>query len=97
MVQYNRRQFNSALRNFKNASMGSCYDSPAPHYYQALTMIELRRFDEARLKLDEIDTRFKKSPYGLKARTKILDLNDIIKTKSYESHASKQMLESPDF
>jgi type IV pilus assembly protein PilF len=97
LIQYNRRQFNSALRSFKDASMGSCYDSPAPHYYQALTMIELRRFDEARMKLDEIESRFKKSQYANKARYKVIELNEIVKTKSYESHASKRMLESSDF
>ena len=97
LIQYNRRQFNSALRNFKEASMGTCYDAPAPHYYQALTMIELRRFEDARLKLDEIDTRFKKSSYAAKARSKAIELNKIENRKSPESHASRKMFESPDF
>lgn len=97
LIQYQRRQFNSALNNFKEASMGTCYDSPAPHYYQALTMIELRRFDEARIKLDEIDTRFKKSNFAVKARSKAIELNQIENRKSTESHASRNVLESPDF
>lgn len=97
LIQYQRRQFNSSLRNFKEASMGTCFNSPAPHYYQALSMIELRRYDEARAKLDEIDTRFKKSTYAVKARTKAIELQSIEKNKSYESHASRKVLESPDF
>lgn len=97
MIQYNRRQFNSALRNFKEASMGSCYELPAPHYYQALTFTELKRYDEARAKLEEIDARFKESVYAVKARTKAVELRDIENRKPIESHASRKVLESPDF
>ena len=97
LLQYQRRQHNSALNNFKEATMGTCVESPAPHYYQALSLIELRRFDEARMKLDEIDTRFKKSAFAVKARSKMTEINQIEKRKSTESHASRNVLESPDF
>lgn len=97
VIRYQRRQYNSALRYLKEASIGTCYEAPAPHYYQALTMIELRRFDEARMKLDEVDTRFKKSVYARKARLKSIEINEIEKRKSSESHASRDVLESPDF
>jgi type IV pilus assembly protein PilF len=97
LIQFKRKQFNTALRNFKEASMGTCYEAPAPHYFQALTLIELRRFEDARVKLDEIDTRFKKSVYATKARAKFVEINEIEKLKSSESHASRKMLETPDF
>lgn len=97
LIQYNRRQFNSSLRNFKEASMGSCYENAGPHYYQALTLVELKRYDDARVKLDEIDTRFKKSIFAVKARELAIDLQTIEKNKSTESHASRKVLESPDF
>lgn len=97
LIQYNRRQFNTALRNFKEASMGTCYEAPAPHYYQALTLIALKRFEDARIKLDEVDTRFKKSVYAVKARSKVLELNEIENQRSSDSHASRMVLESPDF
>ncbi len=97
LVQYNRRQYNSALKNFKEASMGVCVDSPAPYYYQALSLIELRRYDDARMRLDEIDTRFKKSDYAQKARQKAIELTTIENKRSSESHASRKVLESPDF
>ncbi len=97
LIQYNRRQFNSALGNFKEATMGSCYETPGPHYYQALTLIELKRYDDARMKLDEIDTRFKKSSFAAKARQLALNIQTIEKNKSNETHASRKVLESPDF
>lgn len=97
LIHYTRRQFTGALKNFKESSMGSCYESPASHYYQALTMIELKRYDDARMKLDEIDSRFKKSDFAVKARQKAIELQSIEKNKSIESHASRKVLESPDF
>lgn len=97
LLQYQRKQFSSALKNFKEATMGTCYESPAPHYYQALSMVGLRRFEEARIKLDEIDTRFKKSVYAVRARAKVIELNEIENRKPIESHASRNVLESPDF
>ena len=97
-IQYQRRQFNTALKNFKEASMGTCYESAAPHYYQALAMIELRRFEEARIKLDDIETRFPKTQFAAKARHKAIELNNIEnRLKSSEAHASRKVLESPDF
>lgn len=98
LLQYGRKQFNSALKNFKEASMGVCFDSPAAHYYQGLTLSALKRYNEARMKFDEIDARFKNSEFAVKARTKMMELNDISKNNvSDEFHASGKVLESPEF
>lgn len=98
LIQYSRRQFKTALRNFKESTMGTCMNSPMAHYYQALTLTELRRFDEARMKYDEIDTRFKKSIYGVKSRNKLVELNDLeARHKSEETHAARKVLDSPEF
>jgi type IV pilus assembly protein PilF len=97
LISFNRRQFNSALKSFKEASLGTCVDSPAPHYYQGLTYIELKRFNEARMKFDEIDTKFKKSAFAVKARTKMMEVNDIEARYRAESHASGKALDAPEF
>jgi type IV pilus assembly protein PilF len=97
LIQYKRGQFNSALNNFKDAAMGTCYESPAPHYYQALSLIELKKYEEARIKLDEIDTRFKQNEFAVKARQKVIELNELENRRPSETHASRKMLETPDF
>lgn len=97
LIQYNKKQFKTALKNLKEASMGDCYESPAPHYYQALTLIDLGRYDDARIKLDEIETHFKKSIFAAKARAKAIEISNIESRKSSESHASRKVLESPNF
>ncbi len=98
VMDFDRRQFNKALKNFKDASMGTCTEAPAPIYYQALTFIELKRFNEARVKLDEIDAKFGKSEYALKARRKMVEVNQIEQNHTIQdSHASRKMFESPEF
>jgi Tfp pilus assembly protein PilF len=99
LIQYEKKQFNLALKNFREASMGTCYESsPGAHYYQGLTLTSLKRFNEARLKYDELDARFKSSDYAAKARMKMMELNEIEKNNlTEESHASRKLLESPEF
>lgn len=98
ILNYDKKNYTMALKNFKDASMGVCYDSPAPHYYQGMALMGLKRFNEARIKFDEIDTRFKKTVYAVKARTKAMEITELeSRYKSEETHASRKTLESPDF
>lgn len=98
IIQYNRKQYNQAYTSFKDASMGTCVESPAAHYYQGLTLTNLRRFNEARMKFDEIDAKFKKSEFAAKARMKMNELVEIEKNiPAEEFQASRKLLESPEF
>jgi len=98
LIQYGRKQFNSALKNFKEATLGTCYDSPAAHYYQGSALIGLKRYNDARMKFDEIDARFKKSEFATKARMEMMELNHIEKNSmTEEAHATSKLLESPNF
>lgn len=97
LIYYTRKQFNTALRNFKDASMGICYNSPAPIFHQALTLIELRNYEDARIKLNEIETRFGKTPYAARARAKVIELNGMLKNRMIEAKSTSKMLESPEF
>lgn len=96
MVYYTRRQLNSALKFFREAGLGTCYESPAPHFYQGLTLMELKKFDEARVKFDDVETRFKKSIYAVKARTKSIELQSI-EIQTDKQVGQKTRLESPQF
>jgi type IV pilus assembly protein PilF len=97
LIQYKRKQFQTALKSFKEATMGSCYDLPAPHYYQAQSLIGLRRYLDARIKFDEIETKFKKSIYAQKSRAKIIEINQFEKIENPESIASRKIMESSEF
>lgn len=98
LLQYKRRQFNTALKNFKESSLGTCYNAPAPVYYQGLALSELKQFEDARLKFEEVISRFGKTDFAAKARARTLELNKLeSKYKAEDFHASRKVLESPDF
>jgi len=95
------RKLKKALSYFRDASMGVCYQDPSPTYYQALTLIELKRFDEARLKLNEVETRFPRSPYAQKSRQKMSQITQMELKHSDSNnntfHANGSKMESPEF
>lgn len=95
LLKYERRDFKAALKSFRDSTLGSCYDRPGSHWYQALSMIQLKQFTEARIKLDEIETRFKNTTFAVKARSKIIELNELEFQRPETSHASGTML-TPD-
>lgn len=99
MIYYNNRQLNLALKNLKEAGTGVCYESPAPHYYQGVVMMELGRLDEARMKFDEVESRFKKTSFATRARVKARELSsvDIGETKQPETAAKSEYLDGPKF
>jgi type IV pilus assembly protein PilF len=98
LMHYEEKQFSDSLKSFKDATMGTCFESPAPHFYQALSLIGLKRFNEARVKLNEVETRFGKTEFGEKSRRKMNEIEQIEQNNMSESfHASRKMLESPDF
>lgn len=99
LLQYSRKQYKMAYKNFKEASMGVCYESsPAAHYYQGLTLAKLQRYNEARMKFDEIDAKFKNSEFSALARNRMVELNELERTNpAADNHASRNVLESPEF
>lgn len=97
-IYYSNREFNKANRSFREATMGTCVDAPAAHYHQALTLIELRRYSDARVKLDDIQNRFQKTVFAVKARTKMLELDDIENQyRTLEVKSPRKVINSPEF
>lgn len=70
-MDFGARRFTEAAKNFRNAGMGACANDPAPLYWQALTLIEQREYLNARMKLDDIYTRFPNSNYSVMAKEKM--------------------------
>lgn len=73
-MYFEKANFKTALVNFRSAGMGTCFNDPVPHYLSALTLIKLSRFDEARIKLSEINNRFTQTVYGIKARSLMMEI-----------------------
>lgn len=96
-IAFARRNFKKAYRSFREATMGTCLNSAAAHFNQALALIELREFNDARMKLDEIENRFKNSTFAVKARSKILELDEIEKrSRTIEARSPRKVM-SPEY
>lgn len=97
-IYFDRHQYNRALKLFREAGTGTCYEAPAPHYYHGLTLVKLKKFDDARMKFDEIETRFRKSPFAAKAQARAEELKSIeIGRKDTELNYSQQNLKNSSF
>jgi Tfp pilus assembly protein PilF len=89
-IDYKNRRFKDAQKNFREARMGVCVNTPAPLYWLALTEIELGDYLGARMKLDELETKFSNSPYVSLAQQKLTEITllenrqENIKTKNHK-------------
>ena len=72
-----RRQYNfaSALNWFRKAQLGTCVSMPEPHIGEAKTLIELREFEKARLKLNYILEKFGTTAYAAYATNELKQLD----------------------
>lgn len=89
LIVFKKGFYAKAYDEFVEASKGTCYNEPAPHYYQALSMIELGRFDNARMKLDFIQQEFSSSKYGTMAQIKMSSIKGIKDNSPYQSVSTR--------
>ena len=96
-------KFNEALKEFKESSKGTCVKEPAPHYQQALSLMNLNRFEDARVKLKDIIQKFPKTRFYTLAIVQMKKISEEVKentaTKNFQTEVIKESktIESPNF
>ncbi len=95
-LYFKNGKYAQALDEFKNASKGTCYNNPEPLYHQALTYIELKKYDTAKVKLEEIIDRFSVSKYNKLANKQLEALNSHPQTRDNKSNLPRKIL-TPNF
>ncbi len=73
--EYQARDLKQALKNFREAGMGMCANDPAPLYWQGVVLGEMGDTLAARMKFDELETRFPRTSFAVQAREQISRLN----------------------
>lgn len=99
-IYYERKKYNKALKSFKDASYGKCYDLADPHYYQALTYLKLDQFELAKVKLEDLISRFSLTNYETMARTQLRQIKNLQKREYLENQTrlfSDRKILTPDF
>lgn len=96
-------KFKQALTSFQESTKGTCVAEPAPHYQQALALMNLNRFEEARMKLKEIMEKFPKSRFNTLASQQLKKISAEVReqtaTKRFQTEVIKESktVESPNF
>lgn len=97
-------KFKQALDSFRESSKGTCVNEPAPHYQQALALMNLGRYEEARSKLKDIMEKFPKTRFVSLASQQLKKISSEIReqaasNKNFQTEVIKesQTIESPNF
>jgi Tfp pilus assembly protein PilF len=83
-----------AKKAFAEATKGTCVNQPEPHYAMALTLINLGKKEEAKLKLNSIIEKFSTTKYKILAQKKITQITN--ETSTIEEQATSTV-ETPRF
>jgi type IV pilus assembly protein PilF len=89
LIDFKNKKYKEALKNFKGSYQGTCYKNAAPHYYVALTLIELERFNHAREKLNYMLTKFAATEYDAKARVKLTEVDTLEQRSLFRTEQAK--------
>lgn len=97
-------RYNSALKWFKEASKGICYENPEPLYMQAVTFLQLENYLQAKAKFQEVIERFSSTRYSTLAHLKLKKLNseEVLEKQASDISApskrkSSNQYDSPSF
>jgi Tfp pilus assembly protein PilF len=71
LISFKKHRYQQALESFRKASLGTCVDQPAPHYHQALSLMQLQKNDKALIKFKEIKERFPESRFAILSSRKL--------------------------
>ncbi len=96
-------KYKQALISFQESGKGTCVNEPAPYYQQALSLVNLDRFEEAKLKLNEIIKKFPNNRFSSLATLQLKKISSNLKeqktVKSYQTEVinESKTIESPNF
>lgn len=96
-------KFKQALASFQESGKGTCTSEPAPYYQQALSFINLGRFEEARIKLNDLISKFPNNQFSNLATLQLKKISSELKeqstAKSYRTEVINELktIESPNF
>jgi len=75
-IARNEKNYEKALRHFKEGTLGTCYNLPEMHYLKGVALIDLGKYPEARLVLKELNLKFKDDPYTKLSMKKLAEIED---------------------
>ena len=102
-LYFEELKFKQALQSFQESAKGTCVTEPAPHYQQALVLMNLNRFEESRKILKEIMDKFPKTRFNSLASNQLKKISAELREQSgagsFQTEVIKESktIESPNF
>lgn len=98
-------RYKQALEAFKESGKGTCVSDPAPHYQQAMTLLNLNRPLEAKIKFQEIIEKFSSTRFAALAGVQIKKISNANEQQSTSTRvpqtevikSSQESVETPKF
>lgn len=99
-IYYKRKQFDKALKKYRSASFGTCVNLPEPNYKQALSLIKLEQFSQAKEKLTNLIERHSLTKHEKLAKRQLLIIAKLEKKLYLENESrlfTDRKIFTPDF
>lgn len=102
-LYFEEYKFKQALNSFQESAKGTCVNEPAPHYQQALVLMNLNRFEEARIKLKDVMEKFPKTRFNSLASIQLKKISAELREQSASGNFQTEIIkesktvESPNF
>lgn len=99
-IHFSKNNYKRAMKMFVEATMGTCFNSPEPHYMQAMTMVKMKRFGDATIKLEQMIEKFALTKFEAIARRALVRVNKL-KKQRYDNQMNAKNFNrnilTPDF
>ncbi len=100
-ISFEKRNYIGALKQYRDASMGTCYNDPKPLHGQIKSLIQLKRYPDALAALKDMQERFAMTKYEGYARRAIMKVKALQakddKTNQFYSKNLKGERKAVDF
>lgn len=89
-------KYSQALSSFRESGKGTCVSEPAPHYQQAMTLLNLNKQTEAKIKFKEIAEKFPATRFGTLANVQIKKISEGIETQTTTRAHQTEVIENAE-
>lgn len=94
-MAYKSGHYEKAYQSYKDASLGVCYNNPEPLLGQINTLIKMRKYSEALVKLADMQERFAMTKYETFARRTILKVKTLQSKQERSGQVYSKRMNTP--
>ncbi|MBD66386.1 MAG: hypothetical protein CME62_14340 [Halobacteriovoraceae bacterium] len=94
---FKKGNYKHALKKYTDATYGTCYNNPIPHYHKAKALVKLGEFPKAEQTLNLVMEKFSSSKYFNLAKNELKRINQLKSSTNEEFDYSDRKILTPSF